>query len=195
MLRRILNSSLSREFFVTPTVASVSASSSQPLLFLMISRHLCYHGNRQVVSLSRYTSENGFMSRYTRYTVITTRGKKDSLQSKLVNFEEDEIERQFVRGSGPGGQATNKTSNCVILKHLPTGIVVKCHQTRSQTKNEEIARRILREKLDIHFKGEDSVIIQEKKKEEKKKQEKKRKSKIKLEKLRAFRASLQTDDN
>uniref|UniRef100_A0A3B5L4Y2 Prokaryotic-type class I peptide chain release factors domain-containing protein n=1 Tax=Xiphophorus couchianus TaxID=32473 RepID=A0A3B5L4Y2_9TELE len=32
---------------------------------------------------------------------------------------------------GPGGQATNKTSNCVVLKFIPTWIVVKCHQTRS----------------------------------------------------------------
>lgn len=38
---------------------------------------------------------------------------------------EDELEEQFVKGSGPGGQSVNKTSNCVVLKHLPTGIVVK----------------------------------------------------------------------
>lgn len=37
----------------------------------------------------------------------------------------EDLEENFVRGSGPGGQAVNKTSNCVVLKHIPTGIVVK----------------------------------------------------------------------
>ena len=40
-------------------------------------------------------------------------------------LNEEELEERFVRGSGPGGQSVNKTSNNVILKHLPTGIVVK----------------------------------------------------------------------
>lgn len=43
----------------------------------------------------------------------------------LPILNEDDLEEQFVRGSGPGGQATNKTSNCVVLKHIPSGIVVK----------------------------------------------------------------------
>lgn len=50
-------------------------------------------------------------------------GKKSRIELPVLN--EDELEEQFVRGSGPGGQATNKTSNCVVLKHTPSGIVVK----------------------------------------------------------------------
>lgn len=50
-------------------------------------------------------------------------GKRSSLQ--LVPLTEAELKEQFVRGDGPGGQATNKTSNCVVLKHVPSGIVVK----------------------------------------------------------------------
>lgn len=50
-------------------------------------------------------------------------GKK--IYFNLPDLKEEELEEQFVRGSGPGGQATNKTSNCVVLKHIPTGIVVK----------------------------------------------------------------------
>lgn len=38
---------------------------------------------------------------------------------------ETELEEQFVQGEGPGGQAVNKTNNCVVLKHIPTGLVVK----------------------------------------------------------------------
>lgn len=54
---------------------------------------------------------------------VVAAGKKDL--PDLPVLLEDELEEQFVRGSGPGGQATNKTSNCVVLKHIPTGIVVK----------------------------------------------------------------------
>ncbi|XP_014880861.1 N-lysine methyltransferase SETD8-like [Poecilia latipinna] len=79
-------------------------------------------------------------------------GKKDL--PDLPVLLEEELEEQFVRGSGPGGQATNKTSNCVVLKHIPTGIVVKCHQTRSVDINRKRARDIMREKLDVAYKGE-----------------------------------------
>lgn len=54
---------------------------------------------------------------------VLTAGKKDRMDLHVLN--EDELEEQFVRGSGPGGQATNKTSNCVVLRHVPSGIVVK----------------------------------------------------------------------
>lgn len=50
-------------------------------------------------------------------------GKKDN--AELLPLNETDLEEQFVRGFGPGGQATNKTNNCVVLKHLPSGIVVK----------------------------------------------------------------------
>lgn len=54
---------------------------------------------------------------------VLTAGKKELLDLPVLN--EDDLEEQFVRGSGPGGQATNKTSNCVVLRHIPSGIVVK----------------------------------------------------------------------
>ena len=44
---------------------------------------------------------------------------------KFPELKEDELEEQFVRGHGPGGQAVQTTSNCVVLKHIPTGIFVK----------------------------------------------------------------------
>lgn len=58
---------------------------------------------------------------------VLTAGKKELLDLPVLN--EDELEEQFVRGSGPGGQATNKTSNCVVLRHAPSGIVVKVNVT------------------------------------------------------------------
>ncbi len=59
----------------------------------------------------------------------TTTRDKDRMKrmQQLPELNEEDLEEMFVRGSGPGGQATNKTSNCVVLKHLPTGITVKVH--------------------------------------------------------------------
>uniref|UniRef100_U6CQK4 Chromosome 12 open reading frame 65 n=1 Tax=Neovison vison TaxID=452646 RepID=U6CQK4_NEOVI len=56
-------------------------------------------------------------------TVVQVAGKKD--RPALPPLEERDLEEQFVKGHGPGGQATNKTSNCVVLRHVPSGIVVK----------------------------------------------------------------------
>ena len=59
-------------------------------------------------------------------STTTTRDKlRNKIRSKLPELKEEELEERFVRGSGPGGQSTNKTNNCVVLKHIPTGIVVK----------------------------------------------------------------------
>lgn len=41
--------------------------------------------------------------------------------SNVPVLKDDELEERFVRGSGPGGQSVNKTSNCVVLHHTPTG--------------------------------------------------------------------------
>lgn len=61
--------------------------------------------------------------RVTGWPCVFAAGKK--YQIDLPILHEEDLDEQFVRGSGPGGQATNKTSNCVVLRHIPTGIVVK----------------------------------------------------------------------
>ena len=43
----------------------------------------------------------------------------------LPEIPESDIEEHFVRSSGPGGQSVNKTSSCVVLKHVPSGTVIK----------------------------------------------------------------------
>ncbi|XP_065340458.1 mitochondrial translation release factor in rescue [Cloeon dipterum] len=88
--------------------------------------------------------------------------------SKVPVLKEEDIEEQFVKGHGPGGQNVNKRSNCVLLKHIPTGLVVKCHQSRLLDKNRKFARDLLIEKLDQLANGEDSVAKQKKRIEEKK---------------------------
>ncbi|XP_075169969.1 mitochondrial translation release factor in rescue [Haematobia irritans] len=94
--------------------------------------------------------------------------------SRYPKLNEEDLEETFTRGSGPGGQAVNKTSNCVLLRHLPTNIVVKCHIHRSAQKNRVEARKILLEKLDVQLNGEFSIQAQLKAIESKKSAERKR---------------------
>jgi len=56
---------------------------------------------------------------------------------------ERDIEEKFIRSSGSGGQKVNKTSSCVYLKHIPTGIEIKCMKERNQSLNRFLARREL----------------------------------------------------
>jgi protein subunit release factor B len=65
-----------------------------------------------------------------------------------LGVRREDIAESFVRSSGPGGQNVNKTSTCVHLKHLPTGLEVKCQVERSQTLNRNLARRILLDKIE-----------------------------------------------
>ena len=64
-----------------------------------------------------------------------------------LGVTESDLEERFVRSSGSGGQHVNKSSTCVYLKHLPTGIEVKCMAQRSQSLNRFLARRELLEKI------------------------------------------------
>jgi len=66
---------------------------------------------------------------------------------ELGIFEKD-IDEKFVRSSGHGGQNVNKTSTCVYLKHVPTGIEVKCMKDRSQSINRFLARRELVKRIE-----------------------------------------------
>jgi len=74
--------------------------------------------------------------------------KKAHQQRTPPELKESDLEESFVRGSGPGGQSINKTSNNVQLLHKPSGIRVSCQITRSLETNRKLARRILFEKLD-----------------------------------------------
>ncbi len=77
---------------------------------------------------------------------------------EILRIHEKDLEEKFVRSSGAGGQKVNKTSTCVYLKHLPTGLEVKCMKERSQSINRFLARRELVDKIEEmsgHPTGED----------------------------------------
>ncbi len=81
--------------------------------------------------------------------------KEKMLQDRMkrLGVSETDLEETFIRSSGPGGQKVNKSSSCVYLRHLPTGLSVKCQKERSQSLNRFLARRLLLDKIEIQQKG------------------------------------------
>ena len=75
---------------------------------------------------------------------------------KKFNIRVQDIEEQFVRGSGHGGQKMNKTSSTVWLKHLPSGIEVKVQKHREQSANRASAYKLLLLKIEETKRGAQS---------------------------------------
>lgn len=69
------------------------------------------------------------------------------LDPVAVNVLESDCKIDFVRGSGPGGQGMQSSSNCCVLTHRPTGISVKCHQSRSALGNKELALQMVAQQI------------------------------------------------
>lgn len=67
---------------------------------------------------------------------------------QALGIHEKDIEEKFIRASGKGGQKVNKTSTCVYLRHIPTGIEVKWMRERSQSLNRFLARRELVKRIE-----------------------------------------------
>ncbi|KAF9197669.1 hypothetical protein BGZ49_001782 [Haplosporangium sp. Z 27] len=78
-----------------------------------------------------------------------------AVYKEIVLLETDFRER-FIKGGGNGGQKINKTNSNVELKHFETGIVVQCQATRSLPQNRKLARRILIDRLDEYYNGDQS---------------------------------------
>lgn len=87
-----------------------------------------------------------------------TEQKKIALEQRMqtCGLVEKDLEETFVRSGGAGGQKVNKTSTCVHLRHIPTGLAVKVQKSRSQGLNRFYARRQLCELLENKLLGKDS---------------------------------------
>ncbi|KAL0947074.1 hypothetical protein HGRIS_013215 [Hohenbuehelia grisea] len=116
--------------------------------------------------------------------------KRAHKEREIPVLSEEDLEESFVRGSGPGGQAINKTMSNVQLLHKPTGIRVTCQDSRSLELNRRLARRLLVEKLDkIRNPGLSKGELQRAKQRERERQRRKKAKKKKLAKLEPAKGS------
>jgi protein subunit release factor B len=86
----------------------------------------------------------------------------DKLQKRMeaLGIAEADLEETFIRSSGPGGQNVNKVSTCVVLRHKPSGLTVRCQRERSQALNRFLARKQMVDELERRKLGAASAVEQ-----------------------------------
>ena len=109
-------------------------------------------------------------------------GKEKQLLERMqaLGVREQDIDEQFVRSSGAGGQNVNKVSSCVLLHHRPSGTRVRCQKERSQALNRYLARRLLLDKIEAAIKGEAADAAQRIAKIRRQKRKRSRRAKLRL---------------
>ena len=97
-----------------------------------------------------------------------------------LGITDDTLTEKFIQGSGSGGQKVNKTASCVYLKHITSGIEVKCQQQRSRELNRFLARRELCERLEEIRDGKKSARQQAQEKIRRQKRRRSRRAKNRM---------------
>lgn len=114
-------------------------------------------------------------------TLISVDKEKQLAQRMIaLGVREADIDEQFVRSSGAGGQNVNKVSSCVLLHHRPSGVRVKCQQERSQALNRFLARRLLLDKIETRQRGAASAEMQRIEKLRRQKRKRSRRAKLRM---------------
>jgi peptide chain release factor len=125
--------------------------------------------------------------RIAHMATLPSSDKEEALRARLesLGVRDEDLDESFVRSGGPGGQNVNKTSTCVVLHHRPTGIRVRCQETRSQSMNRFLARRRLADAIERKLRGE---VAAEKAAAEKIRRQKRKRSKRAQAKVLADKA-------
>ena len=120
--------------------------------------------------------------------ITVCKNKLDALEKKMkrLRIHKDDLVEKFVLAAGRGGQKLNKTASCVYLKHKPTGIAIKCQQSRSREVNRFFARKALCERIaySMHRETTDRQRLAEKVRRQKKRRSRRTREKMMRDKQR-----------
>ena len=111
-------------------------------------------------------------------------------QMRSLRIREEDLAETFIRGTGAGGQKINKTSSTVVLRHVPTGIEVRCQKERSQSQNRILAREELCERIAARRAAEKLEAQNEKEKARRQNRPRPRSLKKKLVKSKRHRSGI-----
>ena len=121
--------------------------------------------------------------------------KQSALAERMrrLGVSEGDLEERFLRSSGPGGQRTNKVSTCVVLRHRPSGLEVRCQRERLQGLNRFLARRLLLDRLEAKRLGRLSEEAQRIAKIRRQKRRRSRRAKNKMLAAKHHHAQIKAD--
>ncbi len=112
--------------------------------------------------------------------ITQNKWKQLRILMQQLNIAESDLVEKFIIGSGHGGQKLQKTASCVYLKHIPTGLEIKCQKSRMREENRFHARRRLIEKMEEQLFEKKSEHQQEIEKIRRQKRRRSRRSKLKM---------------
>ena len=117
---------------------------------------------------------------HSRFPVSADKEAQLAERMQALGVREQDIDEQFVRSSGAGGQNVNKVSSCVVLHHRPSDIRVKCQRERSQGLNRFLARRLLLDKIEAQQSAFKSAEAQRIEKIRRQKRRRSRRAKLRM---------------